>query len=108
MLITITDTIRIRYETMNYTIEKKAVVGEGPRTKAGNLGAIRWDVIGYYGDLTSAAKSLLGRHANLLLESNPPKDLKQLIDAIDCGAELITSVLRDYREQHPVPESALE
>ena len=87
MIIEIGDAARIRYESGNYMVEKKRVVQEGK-----NAGVVEWDVVGYNGSLQTAAQSLLTRHFHLLAvatAADSAKDLKTLIDAIDCGADLI-------------------
>jgi len=90
MIIDVTDSVRFRYEDKNYMLERKRVVQEGK-----NAGAVQWDTVGYYGDLKTMAQSLLVRHLDLLvgdMQIGAVRDLKCLIDAVDCGADLIARV----------------
>lgn len=106
MIIEISATIRFRYDAGNYILEKKSIVGESQKTKAENIGAIRWDAVGYYGDLETAAKSLLKRHFQLIKdEAGMPalRDLKDLTDAVAYGGELIAKACAMHK-----PEKAVE
>jgi hypothetical protein len=93
-IVQVTHDVRIRFDGC-YTIERRAVVGAGgPRkTKAENVGAIRWDAVGFYGDLMSAAKALLGRHFVLLDDGPAERELRGLIEAICRAGERVEAAL---------------
>lgn len=68
--INITTELRLRCDALNWTIEKKMVVGENLdapiKAKEENLGQERWQVIGHYGTVSDCAMGLLNRHSHLL------------------------------------------
>lgn len=99
MLIQIEPSIRVRFDGTCWTLEKLSVVGEiaGPRRgrkpKAENIGAERWDLLGYHASIDKAAVALLTRHAAILSDESATS-LRDLIHTIQSESTKIQSVCR--------------
>jgi len=90
----ITDSVRLHSDTpLNWTLEKKRIVSD---EKSKRYGEVDWDSIGYYSSPKDAAQALLRRHLDLLLgDKKTVMTLKQLINAVDEGAELIAQACQN-------------
>lgn len=102
MIVEIGGNLRLRSEAGSYVLERKVVISDHHRAKAENVGSVRWDSVGYYGDLKTCANQLLLRHFKLLQDEAGPKairDVQDLVDAIAYGAELIAKACQEKKEE---------
>ena len=81
----VNDSVRIRFEDQNVIIDVRRIVRSGK-----NEGAEAWDALGYHGTLASAARSLIERHVDLLVEDpETVKDVRALVAAANRAAEVV-------------------
>lgn len=87
MIVTITESVRLRLDTGVWMIETRRVVGEGRSPKkasAERVGVVQWDVSGYYGTLSMCARALMDRHLALLLDDDT-RTLQGLLSASEAA-----------------------
>lgn len=97
MKINIGDEYRIRTDEYQFIVEKKVIVKAGILTKEENIGKEKWNVLGYYGNIDSALKSIA---KNVLISND---DINVIIDKLN----LIQSEIKDIKSLLEVRRSDL-
>lgn len=77
MKINIGDEYRIRTDEYQFIVEKKGIVEAGRLTKEENIGKEKWSILGYYGDIDFALKSIA---RNVLISND---DINVIIDKLN-------------------------
>ena len=89
-LLQITDDVRLSMDGVCVTLEKRVVSEKGKRA-----GEERWDSVGYYPNVATAAQALMNRHVALLIGDAPKASLQEFAAAVTRAADKVVSALRE-------------
>jgi hypothetical protein len=88
MIVSVTPNVRLRYDAGNWILETRQIIQSGKMA-----GQERWNGEGYHGTLKQAACALYRRHVDLVIPPVETTSLRDLITAIDAGADRIVAAV---------------
>ena len=95
MIVNITEELRLNIDgSRNITIERRAVVRAGRRTKSENIGKERWDFVAHCGRLDHAIDALINKHFRLDLEDKE-RELSEFVSDVKAYMNRVNEALSE-------------